>query len=1210
MNAKEATEKLEGNINSDEEDSQTVGEPNSPLKRAYLLEEVHCRSFRGIAPAGEDVTFSFDGKSNLIYGPNGSGKTSLLGAVIWALTGTAVSDSNEHSETAPIHAIEKSNKKGKKIADWAVVATLPDEEITKETQQECFVKVKLVTEDRQHELHLRRCISNGLEWSLDEDDWKECDDLTQFGIDSLDLQLSLIAPTIFGHFTVEDAPDTKRLLSLMLGYDDLEIIGELASKTARNRTLLNKQELEGIKTEWQELREELQELPDKPDLTEEAKEILIELGREPNPTVDQIDSVRKEVSDILSESEKHLAKLVGLDLGNKEEESSYAEILAVAISVLEQDLWTIFPELGALDLEKNYPVSDEETSSEKFRASCGKFKEFVIKVKKRIKKRLEWWHTESKPESKATLLIRAAEYYDPELEICPVCEQTIEALPVKSELSQLKSHDKELKKEVDIFFRELCDELDQIIPKSVSNLAEVLPKERLLNDWQVVTKTRLSPILSPIVEKYDSQIKALSNQLEISAPPQIQLVPENADEEFNEHAKEFIQSVEKVSTAIAILEWSSSSHATTKSRIQSIITSDSDDCPDSLYNKISVGKASVKEIKPLEEIRKILKCVHKTRFELTKNEASAALLNELETPLNTLKKLKKYAESEVNSIFEQIQAKTIEIWETMYPDSSTGLSPAKLAIEKGRNKNVTAFLSKSNAYEVPGQYFGNAGLQRSVALAFYFALLEKHPNVLGFTIMDDPILSLDDSHRESWTRKILKPWMCKKQFIVATHQAHYLNNCKGQFIDGVVVELNPRLRENRLTCRPGKRLDKAEEEIERAYKNAPTEMRKYREDVLATLDAYSAVPFFDRGNLKDTLNRYKKFSKPNPLASDAQLTIIKVLSDESVTTVLDPGSHAPTEADVTLAMVKDCHRKLRKCESKIEKEIERLERIRLHSQKVSAISSSLILFDNLPDQSNWGAPVSLEVIGKAAAKGELWEVDVSEDASAIAQIDAGDAILVASDTLDPVAKLGQWVLLAPDDGCFKDGDLVAACCANNGEKETNRFLRRIWSNETSWVLQSINPVEPIADIVVPKNDSAPRKIIGVLYAPTQVPYSHGGSALFSEWITHTKFKLKDLSELKTISVEGKSLEPIARAGQKVLVEEDSSQNFKNGDLIVLKTDIAGIGNVIKRIYKSDETVILVSPNPVDSHPPLLLTKQQLQQSEFWLVRGVLFESIS
>ena len=176
---------------------------------------------------------------------------------------------------------------------------------------------------------------------------------------------------------------------------------------------------------------------------------------------------------------------------------------------------------------------------------------------------------------------------------------------------------------------------------------------------------------------------------------------------------------------------------------------------------------------------------------------------------------------------------------------------------------------------MPGQHLSNAGQLRALALAFYFSLLDRHPGGLGFIIMDDPILSLDDDHREAWAANLLHPELKKTQVILATHQRQFLLNCRADFQPGRLIELNPRRRTQQITWRPGDRLERAERLRESDWTSAPNELRKYREGLLITLDAYSPTPFFNSANLWQSLQAYGGLVAPNPLASSNQ----KILRD-------------------------------------------------------------------------------------------------------------------------------------------------------------------------------------------------------------------------------------------------------------------------------------------------------------------------------------------
>jgi hypothetical protein len=93
-----------------------------------------------------------------------------------------------------------------------------------------------------------------------------------------------------------------------------------------------------------------------------------------------------------------------------------------------------------------------------------------------------------------------------------------------------------------------------------------------------------------------------------------------------------------------------------------------------------------------------------------------------------------------------------------------------------------------------------------------------------------------------------------------------------------------------------------------------------------------------------------------------------------------------------------------------------------------------------------------------------------------------------------------------------------------------------------------------------------------------------------------------------IRVKGKSMEPIAREGQLALINEGagSGQVIHPGALAVVETNDERIGNVIKRVFTGLDNWVMVSPNPVDAIPPIVVATERVKKS--WLVNGVLFET--
>jgi len=94
-----------------------------------------------------------------------------------------------------------------------------------------------------------------------------------------------------------------------------------------------------------------------------------------------------------------------------------------------------------------------------------------------------------------------------------------------------------------------------------------------------------------------------------------------------------------------------------------------------------------------------------------------------------------------------------------------------------------------------------------------------------------------------------------------------------------------------------------------------------------------------------------------------------------------------------------------------------------------------------------------------------------------------------------------------------------------------------------------------------------------------------------------------------VTVEGDSLEPIARKGQKVLVREHLSPKeciIESGGLAVIETDEGTIGDEIKRVYRNGNIWTLISANPLVSYKPDIVPIRKIKK--VWPLCGVIFES--
>jgi len=1176
---------------------EEVEDRKGDIPSEWRVVSLRCSSIRGIAPPGEEFEFHLGTESALLFGPNGSGKSSLLSVLCWVLTGRAFTDSPEVADEAPLYTVPSSGPRGSHFRDWPVVVTLPGGSDCRTATPTCWGELTLKAEATGREVRLRRTYGAGLEMKESTSEWRSCEDLGDLQVSPLDMQLSLDAPTVFGRQTLESAQNARDILSLMLGYDDLERLGELCSRMSGNRT----RSANRLGDETDRLRERLHEeiaaqverLPRGASVEADMRS----LAAKTLPSAKEIEDFGEKVGSAITEAEGSIASILGLEAAEGKAPEGLADKLTVAVARLESDFWAVFPSIGALEVSAVFPDEPPEDGESELAKLEARMASFVAKVGPRIRTRLAWWKRENAPGSKATALLQASLLYDPEQKTCPVCEQSVADLPVADQLASLREADPELAKELRTFFADLCQELVDLLPEAVRGLGQPPVGQRLVDDWQDLKSKVLGPPLEPLTEATAEWVTAFAESLTIAEPSMPVLLPEDADVAFREAASTFVSDLRQCLCAISNLRWAASSLVEVHSEVNGHITDASPES-DSLLAQLAKGKAAAAQVKPLEALRDDMRRMYKARKGIDQNETALADLEELRGAIDELKPLAKYAVAQVTTVFESIRDEALKHWRRMYPESSTGMKPGRLVLGSGRDKSVEALLS-CEAYEVPGQHFANAGLQRAIALAFYFALLDRHPKGLGFVLLDDPILSLDDDHRERWSREVLRNRLDEFQVVLATHQRQYFLHCGDHFGRERTYELNPRGRAQRVSIRPGHELDRANAALSADWRTAPATMREYRDRVFLTLDSYSDDLFFIKSNFRASFDTYKGFAPPHILAGTAQRQIVAIFSHPRVDKVLDPGSHALTEVNLTHPMVEDCLAELNRCQGIFERELRRLDARRARDRRAVPVTIPLAAFPGLPGEASW-ASLEMPFIGRAAARSDPWVVDVAEELLA-GQIDAGSLVLVTAESLDPVARLGQWAILASEEVVPVEGDLVAVV-----DEDGNRLLRRLWSAGDSWLLQPANPVKPIPCRLATKAPSPMRRMVGVVYLGPTEP-SAASSGLLVEWTPIETAPVDRLRSLRAITVEGNSLNPVARKGQCVLVEDKLAEpsRVEPGALAAVVTEDDQVGNVLKRVYPREDVLLLVSPNPVDVVPPASVPFSKVRA--IWPFAGVLFE---
>ena len=122
-----------------------------------------------------------------------------------------------------------------------MIATLPESDDIKNIKPDSLVTIQLKTQDQSNTLYIKQSLASGLEAAIDEDALKSCKSLEEYGIKPLDLQISLLAPTVLSRNTLDNAESVIKILSMILGFDVLNpnSLGSVVSSKGNIISILN-----------------------------------------------------------------------------------------------------------------------------------------------------------------------------------------------------------------------------------------------------------------------------------------------------------------------------------------------------------------------------------------------------------------------------------------------------------------------------------------------------------------------------------------------------------------------------------------------------------------------------------------------------------------------------------------------------------------------------------------------------------------------------------------------------------------------------------------------------------------------------------------------------------------------------------------------------------------------------------------------------------
>ncbi len=1177
-----------------EENTQELPKTENHI-RGYKIGLLCACSFRGLAPAKQEWEYDFKGKSHLLYGPNGCGKSSLLGAISWCLTGCIFRD--DRAPDVPENIKAYSTEQDRRVIERSDALSLTDRSGQNTSPEDDYwVKMKLVGENAEgnnSEFWIRRHSRHGLSMSEDGEEWEPIGSIAETGIDELDPELNVLMPARVAH--IRFGKDTKliHILSQIIGLDDLEAIAGLAEKVCRalraEATRINNRELKPEKVKIANFVESIKQIDNEAvkGLPSHA-EVLADTRK-----LEDIEVFGKAMNGVIENKKKQLIKDLGIEIpeeGTPEFQKCKKELdnlpgqVQNAIDELNKPLIEIFDKSIGFDLPTKEVLCDLEK----------KLKAFEEDTKTKVTERLKW-ALEEKKDSKASLMLVAAANFPEGSKNCPVCKQDLKPVSqIKEQLDRLRPLARRtyLKKEMNDFELLLIDELGQIVTPALIKEGEKTFCERILLDWSNLKQQRFKGFLLPIAEKFDEGVQRIAEETQVEE--EIKIVPLAADysEDFPSVFSKLDQAFYVAKSYVRLCKSVMENLSNISEKLGTLLTaSKTKDAEDSLRVIFERGRLTNQDIMSLHAAHKTTRdlwhSLKKEKEIVDKISKYRALANSGENTKNLAGDVRR----EVIDVVKDVEDQMKENFSRLYENEILTLD--LLTTGHAANPNIRDEINvylRAGDQRVPVGPFCNAGRMRALILAFIFALLKKTKESLGFIVLDDPVLSLDHEHKTRFIDHMVEPLLGETQVVMATHYKDFYKVAERAFADSERLWMPPRRSEaDGVSFEPGdllKRVERALKETTCSWRDVGNNLRLWAERTLATLSGYCPQPFVIYNNFTDSLRAYKDINDPNVVTSERG-KIVEALESQQFQRIKDKLAHDEDPAEIE---VRDGLKVLRECEKAVREEINRFKGLYEHALLDRAINARpsvriLSMKDYLEDQK-------LNIVARAAAAeegtGVFWEENE------VAQIGGNQVAILKLDTIAPIGLIGQYLLLDSEERAPENSDLVVV-----ETQDKKRYVRRFWVDEDKSIwLEAANPTSPYRPIKLSEGEHLMRRVVGVLFSEVGVKTGQEGD----EWVPG-KLSEKWLDDVVGVLVEGSSMEPVAREGQIVLVRKKEGQKINKTDLACV--DMTDRETVIKRCYPSETNWILCSINPNEVQDPISIGIGKILHA--YPLVGVLFE---
>ncbi len=1200
----------------------TIGEKEQQCKDSWRLEKIEAFGFGGLtAFAGEPFELLVGGANWCLEGQNGSGKTSLNSAILWALTGKRIRD-----HEGPVDDLgtrqEVLNDDGEKIGTWPPLVSYPPRIADLAKAAEVWVRLTFKNASGETAIAFRRSVVDAAGNIAAE---LAIDARLQTGLRMAEISVLMparLSKMSFGKGSVSLYESVKQLT----GLDQLADIAEgAAGFGAGNRKFMKYAKDHGIDTYENRFADNL--------VT--AKRISAEFEiKLPDPLLigeKDIEKSLREVAQTASvQAGDYLETLkteipADINTANAEGRTKVKDAVSFARGVVNEGptkillfkAWKLLRDAPAEAAFAGIPIAIEA-------------------AKKTLETGLAWHERQTK-DSKLRLKALAAQGYDPTDPKCPVCITDLkgeQGEKVAAELQELKANAGEAERKIADVCRGIVESLRNALPVALTEMRSMI-------DAMEPAAAYTSAMQKHFAEdsRFSKTLTGLTAFVQKTLATQSPILPIFSFAEFaaQEDESDIIRNVRKdihaVERLLSLIEWWKEARSQFGDAWNSLVGKKGEDGKfpiESIEGKLEILEKALAQAKPLDELSKALETAATAAERWKQISAEQQKREKIKLALEPLKELRTLVGAETATTIADLSGTIEAICKRISLRERLSYQEAVI----GR-KEVSVTASFEAGMRFDASQVANTSWLRAILWSFVFALREQTLNALGYNplplvVLDDPQVTFDPRNKRRWAEELVRyanlapTELLGSQLLVTTHERNFyqmlIDHEKFAAQQGLIGAVNK--ISGVATIANGGELTRLFEEArvtnsdERAREYI-RRVRIYCEDLLKFMLRSIGADIPDM-NLDKLRAELRKLSDAHVAPFDRRAfgALIGALnaSQKAVQYLNGPPhneseSYGLAEAETVKAYW--------------EKTL--LERI----HTAFGVYDTFELYTGEPRTFPWAKNVVEFPDGHRAIikRAKMKETGVAAAAKSDGR--AGDGVLtvkeweggntvvlpnhdvfqLAAGTLDPVAAIGDLIIVS-NYAKIRERNLVVTISGNS--LLARRYNRP--ENHSEIVVLTGQAVDPttLPSPVIVQPSAEFRKIVGTIFTSHLIPPPSVDFEKEFVAVPDPILAEKLMNGAKLFRVDGRSAEPIALEGQRLITRDKpvKGEDLKGLDgRLVVAVDENGT-RYFKRMRCHTDVVVLESLNPDGVTPSEVLSwdgKAHPKISEALEVVGVLFD---